>query len=859
MASLYKKLGSLRAAAIVLASSALVIGAPTNTPTKLAAPEASANCPIPTLAQCQDANYLDNDRCGLLQRKNQWTCSSLLTTGMNSEKSARGEKLSTVPKGFDPSGVGKVVSGGSDTGKPVYVPDLYSYTSQQSARDYGATSVFGVDKYAAFEANKNVVESCEEYAFEKFFDISEFTRRVGGARGDHLAAYQIAFGSGNEAASIGTRHLGSPQLRGRDGRVFGTMLEGTRPKNAFYAIPNSPALKGKTAVPGAPSLLAALGRTPAASYLAKVWAQPSQVDNKWSAHKAYADALLYIPPASPQKTLALPPQADDPGGLKAVMGQTDDAKPKRKRLAKELDELYDLQQRFRSTFDAWARLDEHFSGSGWKVDALKPNEPVGPSGKLAAGQAGGLGGGGSKLAVPKGSGPKPTPAIDLELTSEPPETVQRKKVLADMLDLMERADEEGCFDTGRTPCDWSPKFFTRVVRNTFADEQDAAFSDCNEFSKGALGNLKNLNVTFVDDAKYPQFACAVKSGPQITGKQVDDLVAKVAECRGKQAAYAETKAADEAKARIEEAKARVATISDLVDKSGNFKKPGISKSRDELMGGDKFGMGYSYDFGWLFEAKSEICKLQLETHGAFNTYANVFGIRADIIDALASFSTETRKLRMHAKVAGKNLFTPVDSNWSGGDPKFEFSLVKNIGSKKKSIPIFKTWIVVVIIPVKIEAGIAAEAGLNIGVEGEFQGFDNKQCPSATIGGLAEPYASVDGYIEAGIDVFVASVGIRGSLTIVRASLPFTAGVGVKILNGTPKASNVELFADTRLGIKITTLSGGISVYGQVGWCPFCVRGEKEIISFEGPSIDKALFDQKYKVNLEDLGIAMGLP
>jgi len=59
-------------------------------------------------------------------------------------------------------------------------------------------------------------------------------------------------------------------------------------------------------------------------------------------------------------------------------------------------------------------------------------------------------------------------------------------------------------------------------------------------------------------------------------------------------------------------------------------------------------------------------------------------------------------------------------------------------------------------------------------------------------------------------------------------------------------------------MKVSTLSGALSVYGQVGFCPLCARGEKELVSFEGPSVDKTLFHHKYDVNLRDLGIALAL-
>ncbi len=848
---------ALAVSALVMISSAAAFARPASTPTKIAgSPESRANCPVPTLAQCQDPNYLEHDRCGQLERMNRWTCASLLESAMNEKKAQQGEVLSTLPHSFDAQGVGKVVKAAPDPSKPYYVPDLYSYTSQQAARDYQAASdIIGVNKYEAFAANKNVVESCEEYAFEKFYDISEFTRRVGNLRNDHVGQLALAFGPGSDPASIGTRHLNSALLRGKDGRVFGTMLEGQRPKSVFHAIPQNPALKGKTPVPGAPNLLLALQKAGAAQYLAKVYAQPGAVDDKWAAHLQYAKDLLYIPPANPPKSLPLASQPEDPGGFKSIMGTIkNQAGPaaKRKRLGKELDELYDLQLRFRSGFDAWAGLNERYAGSGWSIDELGDPDD-GPS-TLGSFKAASLSPKPVDKLAPKPA-PSKLPSAVKDIAIENPETVQRKKVLAEMIALMDQANDEGCFETGTTACDWSPKLFSSAVRNTFADEQDAAFEQCQSFTKGSIANIKNLNVPFVVDPKHPLLQCVVTTDGQITAKELDDLVAKVDECRQKKAAYLEAK-------KEEEAKARVAKIPELVDPStGEVKKPGFTKSRDELMGNDKFGMGYSYDFGFIFDAKHEICQLQLETRGAFNTYANVFGKRFDIIDALASFSTLDREVKVHAKVAGKNLFTPIDEDWKDYDPSFDWSIAKTIGSGKKEIPIVKTWFVIVVVPVKLEAGIAGEAGLNLGLDVEAQGFDNEQCPSARVAGLAEPYASIDGYLEAGIDVFVASVGIRGSLTIVRASLPFTAGIGVEMLQkqGAPwDPSRFQLFADTRMGLKLRTLSGGISVYGEVGWCPFCVRGEKELVAFEGPSYETKLFDQKYKVSLADLGAALGL-
>src|SRR5690606_8302267 len=105
------------------------------------------------------------------------------------------------------------------------------------------------------------------------------------------------------------------------------------------------------------------------------------------------------------------------------------------------------------------------------------------------------------------------------------------------------------------------------------------FEACQAFTKGSIANVKNLYVPFVDDPAYPQFRCVIESGSTITAKQLEDMMVKVDECRQKRADYLVQKAADEAKAQAEkereEAKARVAKIPELFDKStGGYKKPG---------------------------------------------------------------------------------------------------------------------------------------------------------------------------------------------------------------------------------------------------------------------------------------------
>ncbi len=806
-------------------------------------PESRVGCPIPTLAQCQDPSYLESDRCGILQRKNRWTCSALLEKEMDARK---GQKvLSVVPRSFDEGGVGDVIPSPPEAGNDgaFYKADTFAISSQIAASAFAGPANIGINQYDAWAQSGLNVDSCREYVHERFWDVTEFSRAISAKRNDTEAVYGIAFGPASTASSIGTRHLGSPTLRGKDGRPFGTMLAPQkRVKNGFVAIVPNPTFISDTPAPG-PSLVAALETTARGqTYVAKAALARESVTQDWLWHKTMHDKLVFVPAETPN-ALALGPAPSSPQDkLVKTLGTSGGPKPIRKRLPAELDELHGLQERFKQLQRDWGRLNARFANSGWDVSELGSLVGVGTFAAQKSATSASLGfAANAGVVKPPGTPP-----------AEESETVLRRRLVTDLLELLDRADDEGCLEPGVTACDWSPKYFAATVANDFSDEQDRAFSECNAFTGGAFQKLKNLDVKFVDDPKFPAYRCVVKTGSTITASQYEGLRAQVDECRKKQIEYKEAK--------LEAgAKERVAKIKELVDpETGKVKKPGISKSRDELMGNKYFGLGYNYDLGWLVDAQPEICKLQIDNHATFLAYANVFGKQRNLLDAQALFDTEKKNLHLHLKVAGKDIFTPVDKSWSTPAP-LHYEVAKDYGTGKKSASIVKTYIVVVVVPIKVEAGISGEVGIKLGFTADAVGFDNEQCPKAKVGGLVEPYVSANGYLEAGIDVVVASAGIRGEVTIIRASTPFNAGLGVALLQGELKPENFELQVNTKLGVKLQTLNGSIRAYAQVGFCPLCLRGEKEIIGWEGPSLDTVLFDQTYKVNLRDLGIAFGGP
>ncbi len=803
--------------------------------------EARAGCAVPTPAQCQSATYLETVPCGLLQRQNQWTCSTLLKSAMEVRRAQGFVSLAVISKRLTPSGIDRVVTSPPEDTVNRYTPDLYSFQSQVAGRDLQVSNVIGVDKYALYEQSGARIDSCEEYVHEKYLEVTEFVRKVGSRRSDFRHTVNVALGPASEASSLGTRHLTSSALRGRDGRVFGSLYGGAVvPRNAFFDLNPNPSLPGQPPTPGAPNLQQSLF---ASSFSAKlllglVAANRQTVAQTWGWH-ADMNARLVFVAGQNTNTLAAAPTPDDPFALKAVLGTTGGAKPIRRRLDAELNELYDLQQKFRALQTRWARLNERYAGSGWTPSKLLPPGPA-PIGGFA---------------------PTPSPSSGLGLApavpvavvptiAEPPETASRRAVLDELTQLLGQAQKEGCLEAGLTACDWSPKLLAMSVSNEFSGAQDAEFARCNAFVKGNFSAVKNVNRVLVEDPAYPQFRCAITTGSTITAQQFEAVQAKVEECRVKKVQLQAFK-------QLDDARNRVRANPELVDPAtGNFRPPGKSQSRDEYMGNKYFGLGYSYEYGFLAVLKPEICKLQLEAGGGLTAYAKVFGTDRFLIDALARVDTESKELKLHVKVAGKNLFTPVNRSWTTQAP-LEFNLVKTVGSGRKSVPFINAYIVIVVIPVKISAGIAGEVGLNLGLDVYARGFDNEQCPKATIGGLVEPFAQVDGFLEAGIDVVIAAIGIRGELNIITVSVPFRSGLGVEVLSATPEPSSFQLTVDTSLALRLSTLNGSLSVYGRLGWCPFCVSGSKELVGWSGPSWNTTFFNQQYKVNLADLAVALG--
>ncbi|MEO0813705.1 MAG: hypothetical protein AAFY60_12635, partial [Myxococcota bacterium] len=165
------------------------------------------------------------------------------------------------------------------------------------------------------------------------------------------------------------------------------------------------------------------------------------------------------------------------------------------------------------------------------------------------------------------------------------------------------------------------------------------------------------------------------------------------------------------------------------------------------------------------------------------------------------------------------------------------------------------------IPVRIRAGVSGGGGVNIAFDAIADGFGEsgigpEGCPAGRIDAGVEPFMQVSGFVEAGLDVVVAAVGVRGVLTLIRAQVPFDASLLVAVDSDNPFdlsfPQNLNLSVATSLGVDINTLSGAFQVFGSIGPCPFCKRASKTLLRWDGLTFERGIFNQNYTIYLGDL-------
>ncbi|MEM6732746.1 MAG: hypothetical protein AAF658_14395, partial [Myxococcota bacterium] len=230
-------------------------------------------------------------------------------------------------------------------------------------------------------------------------------------------------------------------------------------------------------------------------------------------------------------------------------------------------------------------------------------------------------------------------------------------------------------------------------------------------------------------------------------------------------------------------------------------------------------------------------------------------------DAMAEVSTEDRRADVFFEVLTVPLLPAFREDFDI-DATITVNVVKSV-SENRDFASGGTRFFVGPIPVRLAAGVAGGGGVRMnfiaGAEGFGQGGTTpSQCPSGEIIAGVEPHMQVSGFVEAGLDVVVAAIGIRGELTLIRASVPFDATLNLNAIEDNEAnlafPQNLKLSVTTQLGLTINTLSGAFKVFCSIGFCPFCKRASKTLFQWDGLTFERAIFSQDYEVFLGDLNL-----
>ncbi|HEY6558732.1 MAG TPA: hypothetical protein VI072_15720 [Polyangiaceae bacterium] len=876
----------------------------------------SAGCPTPSLNMCQDGSYLES-ACAATHVTEEGTCSVLVEEAMRAREDEA--KPSIIVKDFAASGVDHVIADPGTPSEPYYTPDPYSVTSMYEAVSYGAdvpapaqnlnvANDFFFNVYEGWMSNQAQVLSCEEYVYEKFFDLNIYHRLLGADLNDPMEALTVAFGPLNSLQSIGTRHLASPELRGLDGRAFGKFfMDQVVSKNAFFDIPAFLAQKVKLIELPGPNLHQSIANYSelGEALLATIEDNRDSTasgKHSWQRMQWMWQNLMYHPPAGlglktptpggsspdPGSTVAVTPSNPivGPGKLTgvgdpaaALLGVVPGHEHVRRHLPDELNELYRLQMRLKEQLRKWRETNLEYKHSGWSPVSLLPAGQGAFQGSGSGGSGGILGSGSITVGMHTDpSGPTYTapgvggaggsaPVFPGNVAIDPPndteETIVRRRIVKEITTILDEALSRGCLDSGLTPCDWSPMSFARDAHASFAAAQEAAYDSCVEIVEGVavgsdqpptdgfLPNLLGRTYTFVP--ANSEYACAVYVPEELTAQELEDLPQQVEHCREQQLKQEEL-----------EAKEELAANSPLYDDvTGEWLNPGMIKEGGEDMGNKYFGLDYGYKFGWELDMSSGVCGMQAWAGAEFDAGATVFKKHFTMVDFEASLDTadsddDDKVIDIHGEIFGKSMFDDIVVEQGDIEPLLEWSRTREV-SESKDATLIEQRFVIVVVPVRLSAGIAGRIGAELGINAELAGFTDGTCPRIAVGGLVKPFIGIDAFVEAGIDIFIASAGIRGDLTIIEAGLPFEPKVSVTLAGGEVEGNDIQpvnltLDVDTSLKLELSTLSGKLSAFAAAGPCPLCVKGKWTIVEWNGPKWSKTLIDESYSAPLASLDL-----
>lgn len=198
----------------------------------VAAPANIASCPPPTLAQCKSTSYLFSG-CGQAHQK---TCQGLLKNDYVAYYNALPGPANRQMFPYGTAAKFSDLKSGKFHGTVPTSPVLpHSKSFSDQTRIVNAPPSANPKTYVPhpdWEADGAAVKTCEEYAYEKYYDWQRFQDAVTLCKGDYVCAYEVAY------VLNGPPGIAKRTLKRKDGADLAGQVKPAMPtpKNVFFTM-----------------------------------------------------------------------------------------------------------------------------------------------------------------------------------------------------------------------------------------------------------------------------------------------------------------------------------------------------------------------------------------------------------------------------------------------------------------------------------------------------------------------------------------------------------------------------------------------------------------------------------------------
>ena len=374
----------------------------------------------------------------------------------------------------------------------------------------------------------------------------------------------------------------------------------------------------------------------------------------------------------------------------------------------------------------------------------------------------------------------------------------------------------GCLDPYAAPyCTWSArKFVQRMTHLEYVDDAQLDYQYCRHVSGGKPARLQNATPSV---EKLEAALRLVKAG------------------------------ADELKRK---------TSAPPEDFGGAVISNAFGKRSHDAhsMGSDIFGAAYTYDAGWYITVDpntSTNCQMGGKVYAGATANATIFTQDIPLVDTysevLHNAGDSGFNVKSHTKVVSipsftlEDLYAPIDEYHSGQynpDP---------LEGPTFTIIDVKMPFAVGPIPMSIGFSGAASSGANIGatvMPGNACGA-NPQALGLT--GTFAPWISADVTASLAVDLVIASAGVDAQVNLLTLSLPLTMTAGMD------SQSNFDITTD--LSLQTEELSGSVNAFAEIDLPFYHPRWELTIFRWDGLTQQTSLFHADAKVPVASVPLA----